>query len=70
IKRILIGGLFANDVAARLLFAGVPDNRLIVKPNLDELMAALYEQAVGNIYTLTCFTDAPKFTKRLKGAAV
>ena len=70
VKKVFVGGLFAYDAAVRLLFAGVPSERLVVRQSIDEMMSELYKDPVGQIYALTCFTDAPKFQKRLKGAAV
>ena len=70
VKKVFVGGLFANDAAVRLLFAGVPPERLVVRQSIDEMMSELYKDPVGDIYALTCFTDAPKFQKRLRGAAV
>lgn len=67
IKKIVVGGRFANDVAARLLFAGIKNERLNVMPDLDIMMDYLYGNAVGFVYLLTCFTDIEKFRSRLKG---
>ena len=66
VKRVIVGGRFADDVACRLLFAGVPQDRLTVCPDLDEMMDSLYKNPVGDLYLLTCFTDVGKFTKRLR----
>ncbi len=66
VKRVLVGGKFADDVACRLLFAGVREDRLTVRANLDEMMQSLYDDPVGEIYLLTCFTDVDKFTRRLR----
>lgn len=67
VKRIFVGGKFANDVACRLLVAGVAADTLHVEPDLDALMDALYGAPAGDIYALTCFTDVGKFTGRLRG---
>ena len=66
VSRVLVSGQFAHDVAVRLQFAGVPADRLTVQPDLDKMMADLKENAVGDIYVMTCFTDVGKFTSRLK----
>ncbi|MEA4912168.1 MAG: MurT ligase domain-containing protein [Oscillospiraceae bacterium] len=66
VKRVLVGGAFANDVACRLTLSGVREEILTVKPDLDEMMASLYENPVGDIYVMTCFTDVGKFISRLK----
>ena len=66
VSRVLVSGQFAYDVAVRLQFAGVREDRLTVEPDLDKMMADLKENAVGDIYVMTCFTDVGKFTSRLK----
>ncbi len=67
VKKLLLGGAFANDLACRMLFAGISPETLCVKPDLDEMMDELYARPVGDIYVCTCFTDTPKFEKRLRG---
>jgi hypothetical protein len=66
VKRVLVSGQFAYDVAVRLQFAGVDPERLTVEPDMDKMMMDLKENAVGDIYVMTCFTDVGKFTSRLK----
>jgi UDP-N-acetylmuramyl tripeptide synthase len=67
IKKIVVGGRFANDVAARLLFAGIEDEKTDVFISLDDMMPHLAGNASGDIYLLTCFTDIGKFKSGLKG---
>ena len=67
VKRVYVGGRFANDIACRLRFAGVSDGALRVTPGIDNMMNALYADPVGDIYVMTCFTDVGKFTSRLRG---
>ena len=66
VQRVLVSGQFAYDVAVRLRFAGVAEDRLMVEPDLDKMMTGLKEHAIGDIYVMTCFTDVGKFTSRLK----
>ncbi len=66
VKRVIVSGQFAYDLAVRLTFAGVKDERLTVEPDLDKMMTDLKDNAVGDIYVMTCFTDVGKFTSRLK----
>ncbi|MEG1181379.1 MAG: MurT ligase domain-containing protein, partial [Oscillospiraceae bacterium] len=66
VERIIVGGQFAGDMGVRLLFAGIPKERLTIEPNIDSMMASLCANPIGDIYAMTCFTDVPKFTKRLK----
>ncbi len=66
VKRVILSGQFAYDLAVRLAFAGVAEERMTVEPDLDNMMADLKDNAVGDIYVMTCFTDVGKFTSRLK----
>lgn len=68
VKKIVLSGGFAHDLAARLLCAGISSDRLAVVPDLDEMMTELTERARGSIYVFTCFTDQNKFLSRLKKA--
>lgn len=70
IRRVIVGGGFAHDLAVRMLCAGVSEDKLTVKPDLDEMMESLYEDPIGSIYVLTCFTDVDKFIDRLKGEKI
>jgi len=65
VKCVVVGGLFAHDVAVRLDFAGVEQSRLHVHANLDDMMATLKATADSPIRLLTCFTDIEKFKERL-----
>lgn len=69
VRRVIAGGLFANDLAVRLLAAGIDAGRLSVQHDLDAMMDALYAEAEGDVFLLTCFTDIGKFQKRLRGGA-
>ena len=65
VKRIVVSGGFAHDVAARMEFAGLDMARVDVCPDLDEMMQTLQQKAQGSIYVFTCFTDQNKFLSRL-----
>jgi len=65
VKRVFVGGLFANDVALRLLWAGFPRESLTVSTDLDEMMDQLADKSEGEIWLMTCFTDISKFQTRL-----
>ncbi len=69
VQRVIVGGNYAYDVAARLLFANVACERVFPFSNLDAMMDDLYDHAVGSVYLLTCFTDIGKFQKRLRKGA-
>ena len=66
VRRVVLGGRFAWDLALRFDFTGMDPGRVFVKPDLDEMMDFLYAEPVGEIYVMTCFTDVNKFLGRLK----
>jgi len=65
VKRVIVGGLFAHDVAVRLDFAGIEQSRLDIHANLDDMMTTLKETSDSPIHLITCFTDIAKFKERL-----
>jgi len=66
VKRIVVSGQFAEDVAVRLLFAGVDNDRITVMGDLDRMMETIKREAQGDIALMTCFTDIDKFLQRMK----
>ena len=66
VRKIILSGGFAHDAAERMLLAGIPEDRLIIEPDLDRMMEAVAEKSEGYIYTMTCFTDQYKFLNRLR----
>ena len=66
-KRVILSGGFAHELAARVMVAGVDPAKITVEPDFDKMMDTLYDNPVGNIYAMTCFTDVEKFTGRLRG---
>ena len=66
IKKVILSGGFAHDAAQRMLVGGVPEDKLIVEPDLDKMMQEIIDHAEGTIYAMTCFTDQYKFLNRLK----
>lgn len=65
VKKIIISGRYANDLATRLIYAGLC-NKLVVKKNIDTAAFYLRFKGEGKIYTLTCFSDENKFLKEVK----
>jgi len=55
IDAILCIGRFKYDVAARLSYAGIKENKLILVEDLNNLLEIIKEKTKGNIYTMVCF---------------
>lgn len=66
VKKIILSGGFAHDAAMRMLAGGVPEEKLIIEPDLDRMMEDVASVSEGHIYAMTCFTDQNKFLNRLK----
>ena len=66
VRKIILSGGFVHDAAERLLVGGVPEEKLIIEPDLDRMMDDVAERSEGYIYAMTCFTDQYKFLDRLK----
>ncbi len=65
VRKIVAGGAFADDVALRLLVAGIDGDAVYAEPDLDAMMALLRREAVGELCLMTCFTDIDGFNRRL-----
>ncbi len=66
VKKIVIAGLYASDVAERLSYAGIDFDRVSVYKQIPEAIEYLRENAVGHIYCITCFSDQDKLLSRVK----
>ncbi|HCS72555.1 MAG TPA: DUF1727 domain-containing protein [Clostridiales bacterium] len=65
VKKIILAGKYAYDLSVRFDLTDIDKDKLILSPDLDNMMTTLSESAVGNIYVITCFSDKNKFTERL-----
>lgn len=66
VKKIVVSGLYAYDVATRLEYANIDFKKVYINKNISEAVDYLKDNAAGHIYTLTCFSDEAKFTKEVK----
>ncbi|MDR2897001.1 MAG: MurT ligase domain-containing protein [Propionibacteriaceae bacterium] len=64
--KVLLGGRFANDIAVRLVAAGIDQDIIEVDLSLDGYMDLLRRQSQGTIFFLTGFEDIDQFTSRLR----
>ncbi|MCI8575592.1 MAG: DUF1727 domain-containing protein [Bacilli bacterium] len=55
IDSILCIGRFKYDVATRLSYAGIKNDKLILVDDLNQLLKIIKEKTTGNIYTMVCF---------------
>lgn len=64
VKKVILGGKYVHDLVTRMEFAGIDNNKLIAKSDLDELMKEAKENSIGKVYVITCFSDRMKFLNR------
>lgn len=62
IDKIFIIGRFKYDVATRLEYADIPENKIILVDDINNIMNLVKEKSNGTIYTMVCFD----MTARLK----
>lgn len=66
VKKVVVSGGFAHDLACRLEAAGIEQEKIVCEPDLDDMMSYLSAKSEGHISVFTCFTDQNKFLQRLK----
>ena len=66
VKRIVLAGRYCYDLAARFDCCDIQPGRVAVIEDLDQAVAWLREQAVGQIYVITCFSDKDKLLSRVQ----
>ena len=68
IDKIFIIGRFRYDVLTRLKYANIPDDKLIVVDNLDNIIDRILNESSGNIYTMVCFDMTEVLRKKIMEA--
>ena len=63
---IYLCGRFADNLAMRLLFAGISSEKITSIPDFGKCVEKLAEKGKGHIFAMTCFTDAPALMQHLK----
>ena len=66
LKRVILSGKYAYDLALRFEYVPMGDIPVITEPDLDRMAAALAEQDAGPIFAVTCFSDKDKLLSRVK----
>ncbi|MDD6605488.1 MAG: MurT ligase domain-containing protein, partial [Oscillospiraceae bacterium] len=56
----LLSGRYANDLAVRFGFTGIPQEKLTVIESIPEAAAALEREGGEDLYVVTCFSDRDK----------
>jgi len=65
VKKIVLAGKYVNDLKARFNYSNCNESKTTCFSNLDDMMNFVKENAEGDIYLITCFTDRYKFIDRI-----
>ena len=60
VERILLCGRYANDLAVRFGFTGIPEGKWELYPDIREAAALLESRGDEDLYVVTCFSDRDK----------
>ena len=69
VKRVVLSGLYCNDLAERFSFTDIPSENIEILPSIPEACEAL--RAAGNeeLYVVTCFSDRDKVLSHVEKEA-
>ena len=66
VKRIILTGKYAYDLALRFQSANIQTAEVIVEPDLDKMGQLIAEKSDNALYAVTCFSDKEKLFDRVK----
>ena len=64
VKRVILSGLYCNDLAQRFRFTAVPNWEVI--PDIAEAAAALKAEGSEELFVVTCFSDRDKLLQHVE----
>ena len=66
VKKLILTGKYAYDIATRLQLADLGDLEIITQPDLDKMAALIGQKDENELYAVTCFSDKGKLFDRVK----
>ena len=69
VGKVFIAGKYVWDIAQRMSYTSIPENKVVVLDELDKIKTMLSEEK-DDLYIITCFSDRDKFISRLPADAV
>lgn len=66
IKKVVLAGLYCNDLATRFEYTGIPKDRIEVISGIEDTVKCVEQNAVGHTYVITCFSDKDKFLSKVE----
>lgn len=67
IDKIFIIGRFRYDVATRLAYAGILENKITLVDDVEDIVSIVKEKSSGTIYTMVCFDMTTKLKELIAG---
>ena len=64
VKKVVLAGKYVHDLVTRFEYSGIDMKKVKATEDLDDMMDEVKENAVGQIYVVTCFSDRMKFMSR------
>lgn len=61
VQKVLLCGLYANDLAVRFHFTDIPPEKLEMYPDINDACQYLKDSGSEDLYVITCFSDRDKF---------
>ncbi len=65
VKKVVIAGKYVHDLKARFTYSNCDMSKVYATEDLDDMMEYVKNNADGDIYLITCFTDRYKFIDRV-----
>ena len=69
VKRVVLSGLYCNDLAERFSFTGISAENIEVLPSIPEACEALASAGDEQLYVVTCFSDRDKVLSHVEKEA-
>ena len=66
VKQIVVSGKYIGDVAIRLSYAGIDENKIVMYQSTADAVAYLKDHTIGKLFVLTCFSDEGKLIKEVE----
>ena len=66
VKRIVLAGAYANDLAARFGYTNISKEKITVTESIENAVKLLDTEDGEKIYVITCFSDKGKFLERVE----
>ena len=60
VERVILSGVYSNDLAARFRYTALPAERVEVIPAITDAAARLKNEGDEDVYVVTCFSDRDK----------